>query len=398
MSNEDLLTAAAEAAALCEDLALENGALRSLLSQSLSLLAPCTSSLPPAARRAAHAAVAALGAKAAVGSVGDSGVVDALRRVPRALEVVLGGGGAEKDVLALMRGVEGVRKGGVLAGGVGKLKASGIKRAVEAVCGEEGEGEDEDCGIGEGVGKVVRMLAAIRIEKEGEGGIGEVKERLRVVEGVKAGLEKVVGELEAKVEDARIRCGVFERRVKDETDRAEEARVADELAAGLRRRIRELDDMLGVARKEVATLKESAKNVEAALKKMEVEREEAAEVEAVAVAGPEVAELVEEGKRLRKYLAASEMSVKCLRDALLKARLADIAVDEVEAKGVEGGLGEEGVWKVKNMAEREVRDCLWRTRRAAAMARVGDIGGRRKGLTANGADARMVIARVKSVV
>ena len=221
---------------------------------------------------------------------------------------------------------------------------------------------------------------------------------MRFVEGDKSGLEKVVEELEAKVEDARIRCGVFERRVKDETDRAEEARVADELAAGLRRRIRQLEDMLGVARKEVSTLKESAKNVEEALKKMEVEREEAAEVEAVAVAGPEVAELVEEGKRLRKYLAAPEMSVKCLRDALLKARLADIAVDEVEAKGVEGGLSEECVWEVKNMAEREVRDILWRTRRAASMGRVGDIGGRRKGLTENGADARMFIARVKSVV
>lgn len=397
MSNEDLLTAAAEATALCEDLSFENGALRSLLSQSLSLLAPCTSSLPPAARRAAHAAVAALGAKAAVGSVGDAGVVDALRRVPRALDVVLDGGGAEKDVLALMRGVEGVRKGGVLTGGVGRLKASGIKRAVEAICGEEGE--EKDCGrVEDGVGKVVRILAAIRIEKEGEGGIGEVKERLRIVEGEKIGLEKVVGELEVKVEDARIRCGVFEKRVKDEADRAEEVRVAEELAAGLSRKNKELEGMLGVAKKEIATLKVSAKNAEAAVKKMEVEREEAAEVEAVAVTGPEVAELVEERKRLQKCLAASEMSVKCLRDTLLKARLADIAVDEVEAKGVEGGFGEEGVWEVKSAAEREVRECLWRTRRAAAMARVGDIGGRRKGLTANGADARMVIARVKSFV
>ena len=48
-----------------------------------------------------HVVAAACGsAKAAVGGVGDSGVVDALRRVPRALEVVLGGGGAEKDVAA----------------------------------------------------------------------------------------------------------------------------------------------------------------------------------------------------------------------------------------------------------------------------------------------------------
>lgn len=378
MSDTALLAAAAEATALCETLAAENASLRRILNLALSILPPCASALAPVPRRAARAACAALSASAAAAAVGDKGVAAALQRVPRAVDAVLAGAGSDSDVHALMRGVDGVRRGGRYEGAVARLKANGLRRAVDAVCGADdgasGDAERSLESLEASIGRAVSFVSgkgaegcnanAAEAGKESEARLRAAEDARKEAESARRAAADELKSVRGELEDSQVRCAVFEKRLRDGGGGRAMGAVAE--AANLRDQVAELEEKLRVEQG----------NVKAAM--------------VTKTDGDEV--------RLSESLAASEFRVKALRDALLRARVADIAVEEIEAKGVEGGLREEGVWNVKGIVEKEVRECLRRTRRSAAMARVVEIGGRRKGLTANGAEARMVLSWVSNVL